>query len=334
MGWKLSRALAPLALMLMVWWPSSLSAAPSDGAEAQLATEVDDLVERGIGFRRAGEDASALAVFLRAEQLEPRAARIRVHLAAVYQALGRWEDADRYLVLALEDPSDPYIIKHQAILAGARRTIDAHLASLDVTGSPSGATVSLNGRSRGVLPLPRPLRVAAGIYTLEVKLDGYYSVVRSVALPGGELLREEVSLTRGSPSVRAPKAPRLLPPVAGDASTRRWLPWTFAGLAVAAAGGATVALVARERRVDRYNDDSVCLPIDGRTRGETCDAERRAGDRAETWMWIGAATAGAFAMASAMTLWLLAPDSAHQEQPTAAATCGVGLMLVQCSGRF
>jgi hypothetical protein len=333
MGCKLSRALAPLALMLTVWWPASLSAAPSEGAEAELAPEVEDLVESGIALRRAGEDASALASFLRAEQLAPRAARIRVHLAAVYQALGRWEEADRYLGLSLEDPSDPYIVRHQRILADARRTIDSHLASLDVTGSPAGASVSLNGRSRGVLPLARPLRVAAGIYTLEVRLDGYYPVVRSVALPGGELLREEVSLTRSSPSVGA-TGPRPLSPATADPSSHRWLPWTFAGLAVAATGGATVALVLRERSVDRYNDDSVCLPIDGRTRGETCDAERRAGDRAETWMWIGAATAGAFAIASGMTLWLLAPDSDHQAQAKEAASCGVGLALVQCSGRF
>jgi hypothetical protein len=185
-----------------------------------------------------------------------------------------------------------------------------------------------------MLPLARPFRVVAGIYTLEVKLDGYYSEVRSLALPGGELLREEVSLTRRAPSAGAPSDGRPLLPVPADASSPRWLPWMFAGLAGAATAGATVALVARERSVDRYNDDSVCLPLDARTREETCAAERRAGDRAETWMWVGAATASAFAVASLTTFWLLAPDSDHPEQPPVATSCGVGLGLVQCRGRF
>jgi hypothetical protein len=334
MGRELSRALVRWVLVLAAWWPAPLLAAPPEGSGAPSATEVDDLIERGIAFRRSGEDARALAVFKRAEQLAPRAARIRVHLAAVHQALGRWEEADRYLVSALEEPSDPYIVKHQGILAEARRTIDAHLASLDVTGSPPGAKVWLNGRSLGTLPLTRPVRVAAGIYTLEVELEGYYPVVRSVALPGGELIREEVSLTRGSPSAAASNDAHPREPTAPDSSSPRWLPWTFAGLAAAATGGAALALVARERSVERYNDDSVCLPLDGRTRGEACGAERRAGDRAETWMWVGAATAGAFAVASVMTFWLLAPDDTHPERPAASASCGIGLTLVQCSGRF
>src|SRR4051794_29587799 len=43
------------------------------------------------GARMAGDDARALELFQRAEKQEPDSARVRVHLAATYQALGEWE---------------------------------------------------------------------------------------------------------------------------------------------------------------------------------------------------------------------------------------------------
>jgi len=97
-----------------------------------------------------------------AERVEPDSTRVRVHLAAVYQALGNWEAADRYLTLALQDPSDPYVQKHQAILANARRTVDGHIGALELTGGPRGTEILLNGRLVGRLPLQQTIRVQAG----------------------------------------------------------------------------------------------------------------------------------------------------------------------------
>lgn len=320
-----------LGLAWMLGPPSATGWGPALVDAQEIGSEVDDLVDRGIALRRAGDDMRALVLFQRAEKLQPSSTRVRVHLAAVHQALGQWEEADRYLALALANPNDPYVQKHQAMLASARRTIDGHLGSLDVIGAPRGAQIWLNGRLLGTLPLSGPVRVAAGIYTLEARLAGHYPVTRSVALAGGALVREQIVL---APEIRERPAPGLAHAGAGDGDAKaRWLPWTFAGLAGGAGAGALVALALRERHVERFNDDSRCLPIDGTPRGEACSSEREAGDRAERWMWIGTAAAGAFAAASAVSFWLIG-TAGPGEQPDTALSCGVGLARVECGARF
>jgi hypothetical protein len=294
------------------------------------SSEVDALVETGIELRRAGDDMRALAVFQRAEKLQPRSTRVRVHLAAAYQALGQWEEADRYLALALENPDDPYVQRHQAMLVEARRTIDSHIASLDVIGGPRGAQVWLNGRPLGTLPFSAPRRVSAGIYTLQVRLSGHYPVTRSVALAGGTLVREQVVL---SPEFRDAPAPQPIDDGAPESAREvSWLTWTFAGLAAGAGVGAGVALGLRELHVAKYNDDSECLLPDDTPRGEACKSDREAAERAETWMWISAAAAGAFATASVVSFVLSGP-SEQEEQPIA-VSCGVGFARVECGARF
>jgi hypothetical protein len=319
-------------VVLLGSWPRPLLAAPTEpNSPVDQAAEVEDLITRGIALRRAGDDAHALALFQRADELQPRSTRIRVHLAAACQALGRWEEADRYLALALEDPADPYVQKHQAILAAARHTIDGHMASVELTGDPPGAQLWLNGRALGTLPLTQLLRVEAGIYTLEARLRGHYPVTRSLALPGGVLTREQISLA----PVTSADVPPASPHAAAPSSSLQWLPWTFAGLAAGAGVGTALAWAARERHVERWNDDSACLPPNGKTRGESCAAEHDAGDRAESWMWVGAATAGAFAVASLVSFWLVGSAGPEQEQPSVGALqCGLGGALVQCAGRF
>lgn len=319
-----------LGSALVALAPRSPWSGPAEAQAQETPAHVDDLVERGIALRRAGDDHRALMVFQQAEKLQPRSTRVLVHLAAAHQALGQWEEADRYLALALDNPNDPYVQKHQAMLASARRTIDGHVASLDIIGGPRGAKIWLNGRALGTLPLAAPVRVAAGIYTLEARLAGHYPVTRSVALGGGALVREQILL--------APEVPQQTPSSlsvadAGVDSSSKWLPWTFAGLAAGAGVGAVVALVVREQNVDRFNDDTECLPRDDTPRGEACQDELDAGKSAETWMWVGTAAAGAFAAASIVTFLLMdAPGS--DEQQSTALSCGVGLGLVECAGRF
>jgi hypothetical protein len=291
--------------------------------------EAGDLITRGIALRRAGEDARALELFQQAERLQPESARVQVHLAASYQALGHWEAADRYLTLALEDPSDPYIQKHQGTLAAARRTIDGHIGSLQLVGGPRGTEIRLNGRLIGALPIDQTLRIEAGIYTLEARLPGHYPITRSVALAGGSLARESVTLSpRGAdarPVVVADEGPEE-----EESGQLTWLPWAFTGLAVGAGVVTVGAWATRERHVDRWNDDSVCLRP-GQTRGDVCAEERRDGDRAERWMWIGAATTGAFAAASIVSFWL---SDRSQEEPMSALRCGVGFAQIGCAGQF
>jgi hypothetical protein len=301
-----------------------------DGVEE--SSEAGDFIERGIALRRAGDDARALEQFKQAEKLEPDSTRVQVHLAATYQALGNWELADRYLTLAIRDPEDPYVQKHQAVLASARRTIEGHIGTLQLSGGPRGAEVKLNGRSIGTLPIEQPMRVEAGIYTLEARLAGHYPVTRSVALAGGTLVRESISLTPVANDVEQAATPENREQAAPASGGANWLTWTFGGLAVGAGVATVAAWATREQHVKNWNDDGQCLRA-GQTRGDVCGDERQSGDRAETWMWISGAATGAFAVASVVSYWVNSDDSS-ESSGDAALGCGIGLGQVSCVGHF
>lgn len=323
-------ALVGLMASVQVVPARALAQDADDAAAASEPREVSELIDRGIALRRSGDDTRALELFRQAEKLAPGSTRVQVHLAAAYQALGQWESADHYLTLAIRNPEDSYIQKHQAVLATARRTIDAHIGQLQLSGGPEGTEIRLNGRVVGTLPIRDTLRIEAGIYTLEARLPGHYPVTRSVALAGGTLVRESVLLTPEAEPARA-RAGVSEPADAAPSTGPRWLGWAFAGLSVAAGVGTVAAWATRERHVENWNDDDQCLRP-GQTRGQVCANERDAGDRAETWMWISGAATGVLAAASAVTFSLTSGDS-PREQGTALG-CGVGLGTLSCSGSF
>jgi tetratricopeptide (TPR) repeat protein len=317
---------ALLSLVLLAPVRAALAKEPAEPAEPAEpgAEDAASLVEKGIALRHAGEDAQALPLFERAEKLDPSSVRVKVHLAAAHQALGEWEEADRYLTAALQDPTDAYIQRHERTLAAARRTIDGHIGTLRLIGGPPGTEVRLNGRLLGTLPLGQTIRVEAGIYSLEATLPGHYPVTRSVALAGGTSTRESIQLallsapSSGGEQVRA------------SSGGSNWLTWTFGGLALGAGAATAVAWTIREKHANAWNDDSQCL-IPGRTRESVCGDELDAGKRAETGMWIGAGATLVFAVASVSTLWFNGDSS---EAPSAALGCGLGLGQIACSGRF
>lgn len=327
------RVLRAVCVGLSLAMAPALGWAQESGPSDEARAEAEALVERAIALRRSGEDAQALPLFQEAEQLDPASVRVLVHLAAAHQALGQWEAADRYLTRALAEPSDPYIQKHQGTLAAARRTIDAHIGQLRVSGGPRGTEIRLNGRLIGTLPLEQAARIEAGIYTLEARLPGHYPVTRSVALAGGTIVQESIELSPLSPqppgAVPVPAASALDEGASGSGGAT-WLTWTFGGLA-AAAGAVTVgAWVERERHADRWNDDARCTSPN-ETREQLCGSELRDGERAETLMWIGGAAAVAFTGAAIGTLWIGGSKEAPEQ---ISLRCGVGLAQLACAGRF
>jgi hypothetical protein len=261
-----------------------------------------------------------------------------VHLAATHQALGEWEAADRYLTRALAQSNDSYVQRHQSMLASARRRIDAHIGSLEVSGGPVGTQVWLNGRLVGKLPMSETVRIEGGIYTLEARLPQHYPVTRSVAIAGGSLVRESIRLqpvsSNASESSPAVSDEQPLDADAGrsPSGTPEWLTWTLAGLTVGAAAGTAYAWTVREGHADNWNDDEACL-AQGRTREQVCSNELDAGKSAETWMWVGGATTGAFAAATLVSYWLQRDEEAGDAN-TAGFDCGLGWNQVLCSGRF
>jgi len=295
--------------------------------EESAPTEAGTLIDRGIALRRAGDDEGALPLFQQAERIEPDSTRVLVHLAATYQALGQWQQADRYLTRALQNPSDAYVQKHQATLAAARRTVDGHIGRLRLSGGPPGTQVRLNGKVIGTLPMSETMRIEAGIYTLEASFPGHYPITRSVALAGGTLAQESVELAKRDTSQPASAPAESAPEVSQGTN---WLAWTFGGLAVGAGAATVYAWAKREQHADAWNDNEQCTSPT-QTRGELCGDELDAGEQAETWMYIGGAATVAFTAAAIGSIWLGAPDEPGAE---ATLSCGIGIAAVQCAGRF
>lgn len=326
---------------IAAWFGAAAIALALTGPAAAADSPQGELVDQGVNLRRSGDDDKALVVFERAESLSNTpSSRLLVHLAAVHQALGNWQQADSYLTRALSNPGNSYVKRHRATLDEARRRIDRQIGTLEVRGGPMGAQVFLNGQLQGTLPLERPLRVTAGVYNLELRHPGHYSTTRSIALAGGTIARESMNLS----PVSARERPKVGNQFSSSVDSQpHWLGWTFAGLSVASAASSIVAWRARERHAELWNDDSRCL-LNGRNRSESCDSELQAGRRAETWMYLGMAATSVFAIGSALRFALesLAPfnaDSASKRASESASgkaslQCGVGALSLSCSGSF
>lgn len=148
-------------------------------ARAQSAGE---LIDEGLTLREQGRDAEALALFQRAYELEP-SGQARAQLGLAHQALAQWVDAYEHVTAALA-MGDPWVARHRATLERSRDTIVPHLARLTVRG-PAGAEVSVDGVSRGVLPLD-PIALAPGDVTLVVRAQGEPPFERRLTLTAGQ----------------------------------------------------------------------------------------------------------------------------------------------------
>lgn len=326
---------ACVALSCALGWAADAGAQEKERGQSVAldAQRAESLISRGIARRRSGEDAQALELFQQAEQLSPDSVRLQVHLAATHQALGQWEAADRYLTRALDNPTHRYVKKHEGVLAAARRKIDSQIGSLRLHGSPKGAEIRLNGRLVGTLPMDQPIRVQAGIYTLEARLPGHYPVTRSVALAGGALVRESLELSpKGDAAGGAMGGGAATPEDVGPgrASSAGWPTWAFSGLALVSGVVTVGAWATREQHADVWNDDSRCLSP-GMTREEACGSELRDGERAETWMLVGAASTATFATAAIVSYLL---RDTKEEAAVGSLSCGFGLAQLSCAGRF
>jgi hypothetical protein len=250
-------------------------------------------------------------------------------MAAAHQALGHWQEADALLREALRADNDPYVRRHRATLEKAAEFVGRRMGNLEVTGGPDGAEVRVNGKLQGTLPLSTAVRMPVGSYTLEVRLEGYYSVSRPVAITSRGIARESVELERldtssetwGGGTGRGPEADR------GPGSPR-WLTWSLAGAGALAATGSVVALVVREQHADRWNSQDCLAP--GRTRGDVCREELDSGRVAERIAYI---TGGAALLlgTGAIVSWALQSPLGSEQQ---AASCGVTLGGAVCSGAF
>lgn len=294
--------------------------------------EIEPFVQRGIELRKLGRDIEALAIFEDALLKAPSSVRLKVHLASTHQALGQWVEAERYLSEALRQSDDAYVRRHRPTIERAYEFVGQRLGSLDVVGEPDGAELVLSGRSIGRLPLAAPVRVPIGSYVLEVRKEGYYSVTRPVAIGGGTLLRESVTLgPRAAPALAQASSADAAAGSDRGSGSPRWLTWTLTGTGLAAGVVSVVAFQIRENHAERWNSDACLLP--GYTRGQVCPDEIDAGRAADRW-GIGSAVLSGVLLGGALTSFLLERRPPSESPSLSLEGCGVGVASAACFGSF
>ena len=239
--------------------------------------EAEKLLRRGVELRRARDDEGASREFQKAYDLV-RTPRAAAQLGLAKQALGLWEDAERYVGEALRSPEDAWIAKNKTTLDGAMAIIQTHLGRIEVIGDPPGAEVAINGRRIGKLPLAEPIRVSAGQVDVDVAASGYAPAQRTVTIVGDQYQRVVIHLVKveaaPAASMSTPTATSPSPSAStsvsassdgtdrGPSGPRLALKWTAAGLAVAGLATGIVGAVMHSRDESAFNSHG-CSNKDG-----------------------------------------------------------------------
>jgi hypothetical protein len=150
------------------------------------AQSASDLYAQGVEFRRMGQKDRALEAFRRALELEP-SARIFSQLGATEYELQRWVDAETHLTEALRDPTSPWLQKNRQFVERYLKDARLHIGELMVRGTP-GASITVNDRPRGTLPLTSPIRLDEGDATVRISGTGYKPQVESTTIHAGSLV--------------------------------------------------------------------------------------------------------------------------------------------------
>lgn len=230
--WSLAFTLALLAAS----GPLHADEGPSE-ADKKQALELYDQGARAFSQKRYHD---AVGLFLSADKLIQNPA-FAYNIALSYEAVGersralRW--AREFLRRAPDSPKAEEIgalaTKLQLQLA------ERGLQQMTVRSVPSGATVSVDGRPRGVTPWTGDL--VPGEHTISVTLRGYDDLEQVVQLPAEEAIDVDLALKRAAPTPSALPPPEPPPPPPETEVSVG--PWTYAILGAGLAGvGAGVGL--------------------------------------------------------------------------------------------
>jgi hypothetical protein len=154
--------------------PESGVAAPDPAADAK---------RRGDDALVTGRHAEALAAYQEAVALRPDPALV-YNIGRAHQGLGDYPAALDALE-TFERTAPPDVRARVPGLPVLLADVRKHVALVFVSSDVAGATVRLGARILGTTPMPAPVRVNLGSYTLFVEKDGYFPVERAATVGGG-----------------------------------------------------------------------------------------------------------------------------------------------------
>ncbi len=168
--------------------------APKRALPSSGPSKAEALIREATDLRKAGKDARAYPLFQEAYEVEttPRTA---AQLGLVEIQLGYWLEAERHLTEALASPRDPWTSGNRGDLEASLARVKAAIGEVFVTGTPAGATVLVNGKPSGSLPVAL-VRAGEGPVNVEVRAPGHAPIYRSLIVLGGRREAVPVALEK------------------------------------------------------------------------------------------------------------------------------------------
>jgi hypothetical protein len=346
LSWR-AAAVAVAALATLLVASRAIAASASEEAEA--------LIHQGVELRQQGKDERALPLFQKAYDLvqSPRTAG---QLGLAEMAVGYWIESDQHLSEALQEPDHPWVAKSRRVLEDARTQVRKNIAEIVVAGSPAGASVTINHKPAGTLPLPGAVRVGRGRVDVEVSAPGYVTGTRSQAVGGGERQQITVSLERApapSPSSNgevakpaatttaagvAVPAPVLGPPPAApppDEGGSNVAARIGVGLGIvggAALIGAVVETLLWQKHRSDFNSNTGCDATQSSRGAPGCSSLYDSIHTSQTLAIVGYVTAGVLGVGSAALLITAKPSEPHGSKVACAPALGAA--FVSCRWSF
>jgi hypothetical protein len=205
-------------VLLLLAAPAAHAEAAPPPDDAKLA-EAKALFRRGVELLDVEDAEHALLWFVRSRATVP-SGRNTANAAICLERLGRYDEA----LAMFEELYAKYISDlgeaDRTTILPVMQALRGKVGNLAITADVDGASVEVDGRARGRLPLAGRLRVNAGKHVVRVLKDGYEAVEVTVDVAGGGSTPVDVKLSapqdedeKAPPSRPAPAAPAPAKPL-------------------------------------------------------------------------------------------------------------------------
>lgn len=147
--------------------PTAQGTATSSATKPEAERLADEAFERGLDAATHNRWEEAFTEYTKAFEIK-KTTYTAGNLGAVEHRLGRFALAAEHLSYALTADEPPaFREKHNKWLATAKE----HVATVTLTGLPAGAIVLVDGKQKGVAPLPVPLFLDPGAHTISARAN-------------------------------------------------------------------------------------------------------------------------------------------------------------------
>jgi tetratricopeptide (TPR) repeat protein len=257
-GAALRRILAAALLVgtSVLSWPALAQPSEEDRARAM------EKFKAGSTAYGEGRHKDAIDLFLEADAIAPNPA-FAYNASLAYEALGDSSNALKWARTYLRrDPDAPDRLEVLAKIATHQKKLASRgLQQVTVLSEPTGATVVVDGRPRGVTPWTGD--IAPGDHDVELHMEGYAPMKHGFALPAKRAIDVALTLSVAAPEpeITPPPAPPPPPPPppAPDIPEPTWAPGPllFIGVGVGAIGiGGVAAAIGLEVARGGAEDDA------------------------------------------------------------------------------